>query len=29
VSMENNHLYLATRGNAGPCGGCILVFAPE
>ncbi len=29
VSLKNNHLYLPTRGESGPCGGCILVFAPE
>jgi DNA-binding beta-propeller fold protein YncE len=29
VSQKNDHIYLPTRGNAGPCGGCILVFAPE
>jgi DNA-binding beta-propeller fold protein YncE len=29
VSLQNNHLYLPTRGNAGPCGGCVLIFAPE
>jgi DNA-binding beta-propeller fold protein YncE len=29
VSLKNNHVYLPTRGESGPCGGCILVFAPE
>jgi DNA-binding beta-propeller fold protein YncE len=29
VNLKNNHVYLPTRGNSGPCKGCILVFAPE
>jgi DNA-binding beta-propeller fold protein YncE len=29
VSLKNNHVYLPTRGESGPCGGCILVFAPD
>jgi len=29
ASRRNNHVYLPTRGNAGPCAGCVLVFAPE
>lgn len=29
VSFANNHVYLATTAKDGPCGGCIVVFAPE
>jgi hypothetical protein len=29
VNLKNNHVYLPTRGNSGPCKGCIMVFAPE
>ncbi len=29
VSLRNNHVYLATIAKGGPCGGCILVYAPE
>jgi len=29
VSFANNHVYLATTAKDGPCGGCIMVFAPE
>ena len=29
TNLKNNHVYLPTRGNSGPCKGCILVFAPE
>ena len=29
VSLRNNHVYLPTIAKDGPCGGCILVYAPE
>jgi hypothetical protein len=29
VSYANNHVYLATTAKDGPCGGCIVVYAPE
>jgi DNA-binding beta-propeller fold protein YncE len=28
VSLSNNRVYLATTSKDGPCGGCIIVFAP-
>jgi DNA-binding beta-propeller fold protein YncE len=29
VSFANNHVYLPTTAKDGPCGGCIVVFAPD
>jgi len=29
VSLANNRVYLATNAKDGPCGGCIVVYAPE
>jgi DNA-binding beta-propeller fold protein YncE len=29
LSLGNNHVYLPTTAKSGPCGGCILVYAPE
>jgi hypothetical protein len=29
VNYANNHVYLATTAKDGPCGGCIVVYAPE
>jgi hypothetical protein len=29
VSLANNKVYVATTAKNGPCGGCIVVFAPQ
>jgi hypothetical protein len=29
IGLAQNHLYLPTTAKDGPCGGCILVFAPQ
>jgi DNA-binding beta-propeller fold protein YncE len=29
VSLGNNRVYLATLAKGGPCGGCVMVYAPE
>ena len=29
VGLAQNHIYLPTTAKDGPCGGCILVFAPQ
>jgi DNA-binding beta-propeller fold protein YncE len=29
VSHANNRVYLATNAKDGPCGGCLMVFAPD
>jgi len=29
VNQTTNRVYVATNAKDGPCGGCILVFAPE
>jgi hypothetical protein len=29
VSHANHKVYLATNAKDGPCGGCVMVFAPE
>jgi DNA-binding beta-propeller fold protein YncE len=29
VSQTNNRVYLATTAKDGPCGGCVVVYAPE
>jgi hypothetical protein len=29
IALANNHVYLPTTTKDGPCGGCILVFAPQ
>jgi DNA-binding beta-propeller fold protein YncE len=29
IGLANNHVYLPTTTKDGPCGGCILVFAPQ
>jgi DNA-binding beta-propeller fold protein YncE len=29
LSLANDHVYLPTTAKSGPCGGCILVYAPE
>ena len=29
LNLGNDHVYLPTTAKSGPCGGCILVYAPE
>ena len=29
ASLANNHVYFPTVAKGGPCGGCVLVYAPE
>jgi hypothetical protein len=29
IGLAQNHVYLPTTAEDGPCGGCILVFAPQ
>ena len=29
IALAQNHIYLPTTAKDGPCGGCILVFAPQ
>jgi DNA-binding beta-propeller fold protein YncE len=29
VSLANNRVYLATTAKDGPCGGCVVAYAPE
>ena len=29
ISLAQNHVYLPTAAKGGPCGGCIMVFAPQ
>jgi hypothetical protein len=29
VSQANNRVYLATTAKDGPCGGCVVVYAPD
>jgi DNA-binding beta-propeller fold protein YncE len=29
IALARNHVYLPTTARDGPCGGCILVFAPQ
>jgi DNA-binding beta-propeller fold protein YncE len=29
ISLAQNHVYLPTAAKDGPCGGCIMVFAPQ
>ena len=29
ISLAQNHIYLPTAAKDGPCGGCIMVFAPQ
>lgn len=29
LNLANDHIYLPTTAKSGPCGGCILVYAPE
>jgi hypothetical protein len=29
IALANNHVYLPTTTRDGPCGGCVMVFAPQ